>query len=217
MRTGLGEETQEVSGSEALVSSGSDGPTARYYADVPNRLVALAIDAALLSFLIFAGAVLVSVLFGPAVVFDPTAESLEDVVTVDRHVAVVNAAMSLVLSAAYFAWSWAALGGTPAQRWLGMAVITEHRGDRARASRAFLRWLLLGAPFGIGALLTTAGLGALASAGVHLVVAAWYAALLVTTARSKTKQGWHDRVAETVVSKEGRPLGKDVATVADAR
>jgi len=51
---------------------------------------------------------------------------------------------------------------------------------------------------------------------VDLVVLAWYALLLVTTARSSTKQGVHDRVARTVVVKAASPVHWDRPGV-DAR
>ena len=98
----------------------------------------------------------VSLLIGPAVELDSGAESLDDGVTLDRSVAIVNAIVSLLLSAAYFTGAWALRRGTPGQRLIRMEVLTADRGDTVTLRVALVRWALLGAPFGLPALLTTA-------------------------------------------------------------
>jgi uncharacterized RDD family membrane protein YckC len=182
--------------------------TGRYYADVPNRTVALVVDAVLLTVTVFVAATVVSVLIGPAVEFNSAASTVGDAVTVDRGIATVDAVVSLVVSAAYFAGSWVVLGASPGQRLLGMRIGAEADGAVLTTGQALARWGLLGAPFGISALLTTAFSG-LGHALFDLAVIAWYALLLVTTSRSPTKQGLHDRVARTVVAKEASPVRWD--------
>jgi len=177
----------------------------RYYADVPNRVLALLVDALLLTVAIFIAAIGVSVLIGPAVEFNSTADSLGDAVTLDRAVATIDALISLVISAAYFAGSWVVLAASPAQHLLGMRVGAAADGRPLTAKQALLRWALLGAPFGIAAVLTTALSGPV-DAIVTVAMVAWYALLLITTARSPTKQGLHDRISGTVVAKEARPV-----------
>jgi len=190
--------------------------TAKFYADVPNRVVALLVDAVLLTLLIFAGAVIVALVVGPAVEFDSAAENVGEAVTIRRGVAVVDALLSLMLSAAYFVGSWRFLGGSPGQRWLGMTVVDDLGGDRVSARRALARWAILGAPFGAGALLSAAVASSAVALAVNVAVAVWYLVLLVTVALSPTKQGVHDRVAHTVVAKEARPVPWSGRTV-DAR
>ncbi|CAN5148888.1 hypothetical protein BH20ACT13_BH20ACT13_10750 [soil metagenome] len=190
--------------------------TAKFYADVPNRVVALLVDAVLLTLLIFAGTVIVALVVGPAVEFDPAAENVGEAVTIQRGVAVVDALLNLMLSAAYFVGSWRFLGGSPGQRWLGMTVVDDRGGDRVSARRALARWALLGAPFGAGALLTAAVASSAVALAVNVAVAVWYFVLLVTVARSPTRQGVHDRVAHTVVAKEARQVPWSGRTV-DAR
>jgi uncharacterized RDD family membrane protein YckC len=190
--------------------------TAEFYADVPNRLVALLVDAVLLTLLVFAGAVIVALVIGPAVEFDPAAETIDEAVTIQRSVAVVDAALSLMLSAAYFVASWWFMGGSPGQRLLGMRVVDHVGGDRVSARRALARWALLGAPFGTAALLTTAVASSALAVVVNAATAVWYLVLLVTVARSPTKQGVHDRVARTAVAKEAHPVRWSGRTV-DAR
>lgn len=185
--------------------------TVSCYADVPTRIVALLIDAVLLTIIVFAGAVVVSVLAGPAVEFNTAADSAQDAVTLHRGIAVLDGAVSLFLSAGYFAGAWLALAASPGQRLIGVRI----RGQATRAAmtpgQAIARWALLAAPFGVAAVLTTALTG-LSNAIVDLAMIAWYGLLLVTTARSPTKQGLHDRIARTVVVKEASPVHWDRET-----
>jgi uncharacterized RDD family membrane protein YckC len=180
----------------------------RYYADVPNRAVALLIDLILLTVAAFAAATIVSVLVGPAVEFNTSAGTVGDAVTLDRGIATVDAVLSLLISAVYFAGTWVVVGASPGQRLLGMRVGAKTDGAALTARQALARWALLGAPFGVSAVLTTAFSG-LGHTIFDLAVAAWYAVLLVTTSRSPTKQGLHDRVAGSVVAKEASPVRWD--------
>ena len=182
--------------------------TGRYYADAPNRTVALLVDLILLTVAVFVAATVVSVLVGPAVKFNTAASTVGDAVTLDRGIATVDALLSLLISAAYFAGTWVVLGASPGQRLLGMQVGAESDGATLTTGQALVRWGLLGAPFGVSALLTTAFPG-LGHTLFDLAVVAWYALLLVTTSRSPTKQGLHDRVAKTVVAKEASPVRWD--------
>lgn len=180
-------------------------PGERYYADVPSRAFALLADMFLLSIAIFIAAIVVSVLIGPAVEFNSTADSAGEAVTLDRGVAIVDAVISLVISAAYFAGSWVVLAASPGQRLMGMRLGAEADGRALTRGQALLRWALLGAPFGVAAVLATA-LSGPADAIVKVATLAWYALLLITTARSPTKQGLHDRVPGTVVAKRATPV-----------
>ena len=180
----------------------------RYYADVPNRAVALLIDLILLTVAAFVTATVVSVLVGPAVEFNTSAGTVGDAVTLDRGIATVDAVLSLLISAVYFAGTWVVVGASPGQRLLGMRVGAQTDGAALTARQALARWALLGAPFGVSAVLTTAFSG-LGHTIFDLAVAAWYAVLLVTTSRSPTKQGLHDRVAGSVVAKEASPVRWD--------
>jgi uncharacterized RDD family membrane protein YckC len=182
--------------------------TERYYADVPNRTVALLVDLILLTVAVFVAATIVSVVIGPAVEFNTAAGTVGDAVTLDRGIATVDAVLSLLISAAYFAGTWVVLGASPGQRLLGMRVGSESNGTMLTTRQALARWGLLGAPFGISAVLTTAFSG-LGHTIFDLAVAAWYAVLLVTTSRSPTKQGLHDRIAGSVVAKEASPVRWD--------
>ena len=176
-------------------------PGERAYGDAPNRLVAYVIDAVLITILVFAATICVSILAGPVVEFDNTGSGL---VEVNDRIAAVDAIVATLLSLAYFVATWTWLRGSPGQRVLQMQLGDE-QGRAVGLGRAALRWLPLGLPLGIAGLLTVV-LPGYADLVVDLLVLAWFAILLATIARSPTKQGWHDRLASTVVVKQIRPL-----------
>jgi uncharacterized RDD family membrane protein YckC len=178
---------------------------AEVYADVPSRLVALGIDAVLLSFIVVVGAIAVSLTVGPVVRIEGSS------VEVDRDIAVVDALLSTLLGALYFAGSWARFEATPGQRLLGIRVVRANDGGRVTIGGALVRWLLLAAPLGIASVLTTAVVTGAAEAVVDLAVVAWYLALLVTTARSPVARGLHDRWAGTAVTRPARPVEWEAA------
>ena len=174
--------------------------TDQFYADVPNRAVAFVIDLVIVTAVIFAGAIVVSVAFGPVVRFHPGARSHRVEVIESR--AAIDAVLSIVVSAVYFAGSWVRWGATAGQRLLAMRV-RPVAGDHRSARNAVLRWLVLVAPLSVIGLLG----GANAVAGTVALIAGvvWYAIVVVTTARDGHKRGLHDRLAGSVVTKAGQP------------
>jgi uncharacterized RDD family membrane protein YckC len=154
----------------------------------------------LLSAIVLAGAIALSLTVGPVVRIEGSS------VDVDRDIAVVDALLSTLLGALYFAGSWARFGATPGQRVLAIRVVGANDGGRVPLARSLVRWLLLAAPLGIASVLTTAVVTGAAEALVDLAVVAWYVALLVTTARSPVARGLHDRWAGTAVTKPARPV-----------
>lgn len=174
---------------------------AQVFADAPNRLVGYLIDAAILTMLSFVGAIAISLVFGPIVSIDAGADPQ---VSVDRGLALANALLGTAISAAYFVAGWRALGGSPGQRLLRMHVGTSIP-ERVSLPRWLVRWTFIGLPVAVEGILS-----ALASGWVVLLgagaVALWFALLLLSIARSATKQGWHDRWACTIVTKAVRPV-----------
>jgi uncharacterized RDD family membrane protein YckC len=164
------------------------------YADVPNRLVGYAIDAIILTGIVFVVAAAVALVVGPTIRINAASE-----VQVDDGLVIVNALIGSALNATYFVLSWTKLHASPAQRLLAMRIGQEADGAALTIGQAIARWLLLGAPFVVATMLGLA-LPAVALLSM-LAVLAWYALLLVTTARSPRKQGLHDRYARTVVVK----------------
>lgn len=177
------------------------GPDAGwYYADVPNRLVAYLVDIVFLTILSFIGAVIISVLFGPVVTIDL---STDPRISFDQGLALLNGALSTIISAAYFIGTWRRLRGSPGHRLLRMRIGAEGDGGVVTYRQGVVRWLLLGLPLCLEASLTPVISGS-ADALLILGLLVWYLVLLVGMARNPAKQGLHDRLAHTVVTKEGR-------------
>ena len=102
--------------------------------------------------------------------------------------------LTAALGALYFIASWS--GGrraTLGQRILKIQVGNAFDGRPLSFDQAVRRWLGLGEFLSLFGL--TAGLAALAS-GLQLI---WTIVLLITTATSPTKQGLHDRIANSAV------------------
>jgi hypothetical protein len=168
-------------------------------AGVARRFLAWIIDVGLVTLVIFVAVGALDAAFGPTVSFRPEAATLPDTVAVDKGMLAVTIVVATGLSAAYFVLPWALLGGSPAQLALRLRVRGEQDGGALPLGRALARWLLLFPPF--------ATVSALA-AGVPLIgwlvwgsAVVWYVILLLTTARSETNQGLHDRLAGSVVRK----------------
>ena len=106
----------------------------------------------------------------------------------------IGSVLTVAISALYFIGSWS--GGrraTPGQRLLSIQVGNAFDGRPLTMDQAIRRWLGLGEVVTLlGALPALAGLG-------NLVLFVWSVVLLITTATSPTKQGLHDRLANSAV------------------
>jgi uncharacterized RDD family membrane protein YckC len=111
----------------------------------------------------------------------------------------IGAVLTVALSAVYFVGSWT--GGrraTLGQRLLSIQVGNAFDGRSLTLEQAIRRWLGLGEILSLlGAVPVLAGLGS-------LLLFVWSIVLLITTATSPTKQGLHDKLANTAVV---RPTG----------
>jgi uncharacterized RDD family membrane protein YckC len=84
---------------------------------------------------------------------------------------------------------------------LGMQIGNAVDGKTITTEQAIRRWIALGAPFSLAqALNPIGGVGAL----LGLLAFLWFLYLLYTTAKSPTKQGFHDVFANTMVVKAAR-------------
>jgi hypothetical protein len=177
----------------------STPPAGEPLASVSRRSLAWLVDVVMVTVLIFVGVGIVDAAFGPTVRIQPEATALQDVMSADVGRVVLNALLATGLSAAYFVIPWAFLGGSPAQLALRMRVRGRTDAETLPVGRALARWILLFPPFAtISAL--TAGMPLL-GAFVWGTAVVWYFVLLLTTARSDTNQGLHDRIARSVVRK----------------
>ncbi|MEX2203013.1 MAG: RDD family protein [Actinomycetota bacterium] len=182
------------------VARGTNGRAGSYYADGPNRLIGYLLDAIILAILAFAGAVIVSLVFGPVVTFDLAADPT---VSVDAGLALADVVLATAISAAYFIFTWRRFGGSPGHRLLGMRIWGEDHERPVTIGQGVVRWSFIGLPLGVQAAMSVVVAG-LADAVLSLTLLAWYLVLFVTTVRSPTKQGIHDRAAHTVVTKVAR-------------
>ena len=174
------------------------------YADVPNRVVAFALDGLFISILIVVASAILWILKGPTIRFNAGGLS------VDQSSAIANAILSTALSAIYFVASWSVLGGSPGQRALAMRVNRDGNYENLSVAQGLIRWLLLAPPF--GAAVVVLGVPGEAAFWIQLAAWAWYLILLITTARSPTKQGLHDRAAHSAVIKAARPVSWSAIT-----
>lgn len=172
------------------------GPAGLYFADVPNRIMALLIDIIVLSVI---GFVLASLLGG--LVSDPGALDSAGG-ELDVAAFLVLLILQLAISFAYFGGLWVLASATGGMRLLGLRIGDEVDGRPIGWRAAVVRWLVLGVP----ALLASMAIYVPSTIGVVLTVlgGAWLLLLLYTIAQSPTKQGLHDRFAHTILVKARR-------------
>ncbi len=160
------------------------------FADTGTRVIAYIVDVVILA--------IVGAIIGAIV--DPTnltAEDFDDLMAANSPVAAV---LNVLVDAAYFIAFWT--GGrraTIGQRLFDIQVGNAFDGRALSLEQAIRRWLAFGAWIGLlGVIPGVFGIAA-------LIPLLWYIVLLVTTATSPTKQGLHDRFANTaLVSPSGQ-------------
>ena len=173
------------------------GPGGLALADLPERIIAYAIDAIILGLIgIVINAILGSVLtetrtdfiFGvPVVVRGPSFIA-----------SVLGVVISLGISAGYFIYQWTRMNGqTIGMRVLKLGVRDATTGGLIDQQHGIRRWMYIGLPGALGLAYVLPLIGII----VSLAVLAYYIYLLVTTAQSPTRQGFHDKGANTVVAK----------------
>ncbi len=172
------------------------GPAGYYYADVPNRIIAFIIDY-IIFFLVFfiVGAVTLG-MFGTNLGF----VQLQSTTSV-----LVQNVLSYLLVGAYFVYTWTAMRGTLGMKLLGMQIGQQGDGQTITFNQGIIRYAVMFGPGFVAGLLSAfvLSLGLIAS----LIAFIWFIALLVTTAQSPTKQGLHDKYAQTMVVKAARSAG----------
>ena len=169
------------------------GAAGYVYADVPNRFIALIIDGIVLAVILVAIGLVLAVAglsagFSAGEKFDAVASAVYSIV-------------GLAASAGYFIYGWTRMRTTIGMRLLGMQVGNAFDGKTLTTDQAVKRWIALWGPSTVsGALGTAPGFGGL----IGLAVFLYLIYLLYSTAKSPTKQGFHDTYANTVVVKATR-------------
>jgi uncharacterized RDD family membrane protein YckC len=168
------------------------------YADVPNRAIAYIIDVILVG--IIAG-IINGILGGMGL--NVVTISSTGAIEVNYAGAVIQGIIGLVISAAYFIYTWTSMRATVGMRVLGMQIGNAGDGKTLTTDQAIRRYLALSAPSILAQVLFPLPLlGAL----VGLIAFGWFIYLIYTTANSPTKQGWHDVFANTQVVKAAKSV-----------
>ena len=173
-------------------------PSELVYADVPNRIIAYILDAILVGILTLA---VTAVLAGLGMTAVTVNSDLS--VSVNYGVALVQGIIGLLISAAYFIYTWTRMRGTLGMRALGMQIGNAGDGATMTTTQGVRRYVALSAPAILAQVFNGIPLIGLVIGLAGLV---WYIWLLYSTAQSPTKQGWHDTFANTQVVKAARAV-----------
>ena len=185
------------------------GHAGLFYADVPNRVIALIMDAILVGIVGFIVDVAIWAVLGTptsvTTVNDPNAVLGVRIDTSTNWASVfVGAIVGIAISFGYYFYTWTRMRGTLGQRALGMQVGNAFDGATLTSEQAVRRWLALGGIFALAQFLNPLPLLGLL---IGLVSFVYTIFLLYTTATSPTKQGFHDKFANSVVVKAARSVG----------
>jgi uncharacterized RDD family membrane protein YckC len=171
------------------------------YADVPNRIIALIIDVIVLAIVgLVVGAILTAIV-GPVYKIDLDFQNANVGVETNYIALILNLAATMAVSAVYWIYCWTKLRGSVGQKVLGMQVGNYPDGKTLTQDQAIRRWIALGGVFPIAQALN--GFPALGTL-ISLAIFAYTIYLLYSTAKSPTKQGFHDTFANSVVVKASR-------------
>jgi uncharacterized RDD family membrane protein YckC len=178
-----------------LAASPAPAPTASglVYADVPNRAIAYIIDVILVAIVL---AVVTGILGGMGLRSVTVNNNLT--FTIDPVASIIYAIIGLVISGAYFIYTWTSMRATVGMRVLGMQIGNAGDGKTLTMDQAIRRYFVLSAPSVLAQVLQPLG-GIFWLVG--LVAFGWFIYLIYTTANSPTKQGFHDVFANTQVVK----------------
>lgn len=160
------------------------------YADVPNRVIAYIID----SILIFVVVIVIGVILAAI----GLATSTVGVATV------ILGLVAIAISGAYFIYMWTTSRATVGMRVLGLQIGNAVDGKTITMDQGIRRYFALAAPSVVAQILQPAGIIGLI---VALAALGWVIYLLYTTAKSDTKQGFHDVFANTMVVKAAKSVG----------
>jgi uncharacterized RDD family membrane protein YckC len=177
---------------------GSSGASGLVYADVPNRAIAYIID----SIIVFIAILVVGIVLAAVGLATSTVTSA--LVTETNYVAtIIVGLIGIAISGAYFVYTWTTMRATIGMRILGMQIGNAGDGRTLTMEQAIRRFAALSAPSVVAQVFQPVpGLGLLLS----LLALGWVIYLLYTTANSPTKQGWHDKFANTQVVKAAKSV-----------
>jgi uncharacterized RDD family membrane protein YckC len=172
------------------------GPAGFVYADVPNRAIAYIIDA----FIVGVVTSIITGIIGSGV----TVNLVSGEFSINVVALLIAGIISAAINAGYFIYTWTAMRGTLGMRVLGMQIGNAGDGKTLTGMQATRRWLIVAAPgFAAQVVWVVPIIGWL----IVLLAIGWFFYLLWTTYSSPTKQGYHDKFANTMVVKAARNAG----------
>jgi len=184
--------------SEATPAPATGPVSGLVYGDVPNRIIAYILDVILIFFINILVAIVLAII-GIAAISGTGLNA-----TTNWIGSIILAIVSLAISGIYFVYLWTNSRATFGMRVLSLQIGTAPGGATITRDQGIKRWLALGAIFTIAQVLNPIpGVGILLS----LAAFAWVIFLLYTTAKSPTKQGWHDVFADTMIVKAAKSVG----------
>lgn len=163
------------------------------YADVPNRAIAYIID----SIIVFVGILVIGIVLA-AIGLATTTIGPTATVETNYVATIILGLIGIVISGAYFVYTWTSMRATVGMKLLGMQIGNAGDGQTLTTNQAFRRFAALSAPSVLAQVFQPVPLIGLV---LSLVALGWVIYLLYTTAKSPTKQGWHDVFANTQVVK----------------
>ena len=172
--------------------------TGLVFADVPNRVIAFIIDAIILGII---GVIVSSILGGIGL----SAGTLNPDLTFTMNPVgvLVQGIVNLVISAGYFIYTWTSMRATIGMRVLGMQIGNAGDGRALTTEQGVRRFLAIWFPNVLAQVLQPVPLlGAI----FGLLALIWIIYLIYTTAKSPTKQGWHDVFANSQVVKAAKSV-----------
>jgi uncharacterized RDD family membrane protein YckC len=188
------------SGSPAWVGTLTDqtpvpGPAGYFYADVPNRSIAMIIDVIGIIIVYFIVGVVTLAIFGTETIFG--------MMTANPLVLITQSLISYAIWAAYFLYTWVNMRGTFGMKALGLQIGHQEDGRSLTYQEAAYRFGVLFGPIIVIGLVTSL---IPALSGLGLLSFLWFIYVLYTMAQSPTKQGIHDRYGQSMVVKGGRSV-----------
>jgi uncharacterized RDD family membrane protein YckC len=176
------------------------GESAFVYADVPNRAFAYIIDAIIVAIVVSIVSAIIGGIGFRSATIDPTTLA----VSINFVGLIVSALVGSAISAAYFIYTWTSMRATIGMRVLGMQIGNAGDGKTLTMDQAVRRWLAIALPGLLSQVLFVIPLIGLLLAILSIL---WFFYLIWTTAKSPTKQGFHDVFAGSQVVKAARSAG----------
>lgn len=171
--------------------------TGLVYADVPNRVIAYIIDSLLLALIIILVGIVLAAIGLATSTLTASVQSTNYVATL------IFGLIGLAAGAAYFIYMWTTARATIGMKVLGLQIGNAGDGKTITTDQAIRRYGALAAP---GVLAQVLAPVPLIGTIVSLAAFGWIIYLLYTTAKSPTKQGWHDVFANTQIVKAAKSV-----------